>query len=177
MGRSLATGHLVGKVPESSFGIAGIRYRHSLGTAFGRRATVAYTGGFVGAHLRIPRSSRPLRADSTQPTTALATSGIGLTPLGMEVAWRPQSLVQPFISGHTGFIYFFESVPDRQGKNVNFTASLGLGLRLRLFDASRLTVGYRYHHTSNGFRGQINPGVDANLFYAGVTLFPGLLGR
>ena len=177
VGRSLATGHLIGKVPESSLDVVGIRYRHVLGSTFGQGVTVAYTGGVVGARLGIPRSSRPLLPDSTQPRSALATSGVGITPIGVELAFHPRSAVRPFISGHMGFIYFFESVPDRQGKNVNFTASLGVGIRLRLFDASRLTVGYRYHHTSNGFRGQINPGVDANLFYAGVTLFPGLLAR
>jgi hypothetical protein len=47
---------------------------------------------------------------------------------------------------------------------------VGAGLRLVLTTRTTLTVGYRYHHLSNGFRGKINPGVDANLVYLGVSL-------
>jgi opacity protein-like surface antigen len=49
---------------------------------------------------------------------------------------------------------------------------VGAGVRVVLTPTLTLTAGYRYHHLSNGFRGQINPGVDANLFRLGVTVSP-----
>jgi hypothetical protein len=33
------------------------------------------------------------------------------------------------------------------------------------------TVGYRYHHVSNGYRADVNPGFDSNLFYIGFSIF------
>jgi opacity protein-like surface antigen len=173
-GWSMATGHVIGQTPESSFTAGGVRYRHPLTALMGDRATLAYTGGVVLADLHIPSTSRPLPPDSMVYEEDLDARGLGATPVGLELAAAPQSRVRPFISGSTGFIYFFEPVPDAQGKHFNFTVSAGAGLRVRVSEASRLSVGYRYHHTSNGSRGKVNPGVDAHILYAGVTLFPRL---
>jgi hypothetical protein len=177
IGHSMATGGVIGKIRDSSFDLFGVRYRQTMAQIGVGGPTLAYTGGVVGADLRIPRSARPALPDSTRPTSDFRALGLGLTPVGLELAGSAAARFRPFASGHTGFIYFFAPVPDRQGKSVNFTASVGIGLRVRVVDASMLTVGYRYHHTSNGFRGQINPGVDANLLYVGITLFPRLPGR
>jgi len=63
-------------------------------------------------------------------------------------------------------------VPNALGRSLNFMFDLGAGVRVVLTPTLTLTAGYRYHHLSNGFRGQINPGVDANLFRLGVTASP-----
>jgi opacity protein-like surface antigen len=63
-----------------------------------------------------------------------------------------------------------EPVPTDLGKQFNFTFDVGAGVQVVLTSNLLLTVGYRYHHLSNGFRGQINPGVDASLFHFGVAM-------
>jgi opacity protein-like surface antigen len=64
--------------------------------------------------------------------------------------------------------YFFDPVPDARGQNTHFAAAVGVGFRVRLSRRWALTLGYRYHHLSNGFRGSINPGLDANLLHFGL---------
>jgi hypothetical protein len=174
MGRSTGPGHVIGKIPDSSFDLFGIRYRRVLARFRSGRSTIAYSGGLVGARLTIPEAARPERADRTRPVGRFRSTGLGITPFGVE--WTPAATarLRPFLSTHGGFIYFFDPVPDRQGKRLNFTASIGAGLHVRVVETTLLTLGYRYHHTSNGFRGQINPGVDANLVYVGVTRLLGL---
>ena len=89
-------------------------------------------------------------------------------PIGIRVAFRSQHRVRPFLAGHTGILYFFDRIPDDRGQKTNFAAGLGGGLTVSFPAGTNLTIGYRYHHISNGFRGSINPGLDANVVYLGV---------
>lgn len=68
-------------------------------------------------------------------------------------------------------MYFKKPFPDDRGVPFNFTLELGGGLEIVLLKNASLTLGYKYHHMSNGQFGQINPGVDSNVFYAGFTIF------
>jgi len=34
-----------------------------------------------------------------------------------------------------------------------------------------VTVGYKYQHISNGYRSNINPGVDAQMIFVGFSVF------
>jgi hypothetical protein len=52
---------------------------------------------------------------------------------------------------------------------LNYTFDVRAGVRWVLGAHRVLTVGYRFHHLSNGFRGEINPGFDANIFYIGLS--------
>lgn len=139
--------------------------------------TLTYTADFFpAALLSIPPHTIP--ASHANPTqgevwqSGLQTYGLGASPLGLRINHRPTKRIQPFIAGSVGFIYFFRPMPDERGKHLNFTADAGLGVQVVLTSSTTLTLGYRYHHLSNGFRGKINPGVDANLLYFGVTLLP-----
>jgi len=66
-------------------------------------------------------------------------------------------------------VYVGQPIPSERGAQVNFTFNVGAGVRVVLTPDLLLSAGYRYHHLSNGFRGQINPGVDANLLYFSVS--------
>jgi opacity protein-like surface antigen len=65
-------------------------------------------------------------------------------------------------------LYFGAAVPDERGRRLNFAVGIGAGLQVLLLSGLSVTAGYRYHHLSNGFRGSINPGLDANLLFLGV---------
>lgn len=182
LGGSLESGHLLGKIPRSRFALLGIRYHHLLIPAEASplapsRLTLTYTADvFPLAHLSIPPhtiSTSPRRGENNQLwEKGLQTNGIGASPFGLRINHRYTKHIQPFIAGSSGFIYFFRPMPDERGRHLNFTIDVGLGVQVLLSSSTTLTLGYRYLHLSNGFRGIVNPGVDANLMHLGVTVLP-----
>jgi hypothetical protein len=72
-----------------------------------------------------------------------------------------------------GLLFSFDDVPTG-GTSFGFTPRAGAGFTHRLGDGeTRLQVGFRYHHISNGrFQGDAqNPSRDSIMLYAGV-IFP-----
>ncbi len=53
----------------------------------------------------------------------------------------------------------------------NFTGDFGGGVQWKTGARRAWTIGYRYHHVSNGYRADTNPGFDSNLFYVGFSIF------
>jgi hypothetical protein len=98
-------------------------------------------------------------------------TGAGLSPVGFQLNFRRRERVQPFAQASGGFLYFGERVPDERGAQFNFTADFGGGVQWKTGARRAWTVGYRYHHVSNGYRADVNPGFDSNLFYAGFSIF------
>jgi opacity protein-like surface antigen len=129
-----------------------------------------FTADLAAADVHIPATARPeaILLERTLRNEPLSTRGLGTYPLGLRLEFRQWKKIRPFIAGQTGIFYFSDALPDERGHNVNFAAGLGGGLRMALTDRTVLTLGYRYHHLSNGFRGSINPGLDANVLYLGV---------
>lgn len=180
-GGSLEPGRIIGKMAEGRFALLGLRYHRRLfrepSESPSDKVTLTYTADFFpAAFLSIPPHTIP--ASHLAPgkeivwQSGLRTYGLGANPLGIRINHRATDRLQPFIAGSAGFIYFFLPIPDQRGMNLNFTVDAGLGVQVVLTSTTTLTLGYRYHHLSNGFRGKINPGVDANLLYLGVTLVP-----
>ena len=173
----MSGGAILGKIPNSRLRMVGIRY-HRLLLPTARQArtaydapTLTYTADLVPAvGLHIPRDAAPgaFFPNGSQTGTALTTTGIGLYPMGLRVQFAVAPRIYPFVDGHTGFLYFFDPVPDGRGRAFNFAAALGGGVSVTLSGRWDLTLGYRYHHLSNGFRGSINPGLDANLLFLGL---------
>lgn len=98
-------------------------------------------------------------------------SGFGLLPLGFQYNGRTDTRIQPFLKSLTGFLYLDNPFPDDRGKKLNFVLEVGTGVEFKISNFSSISVGYKYHHMSNGQTGQINPGVDSNIFYGSVTFF------
>ncbi|PSQ95105.1 MAG: hypothetical protein BRD55_11305 [Bacteroidetes bacterium SW_9_63_38] len=174
---SVSGGSILGKIPDIRLRMLGLRYHYLLIPA-NRAAldshdapTLTYTADFLPAvGLHIPRDAAlgAVFPNGPQSRTALTTSGVGLYPMGLRVHFSTTARVHPFVDGHTGFLYFFDPVPDARGRAFNFAAALGGGVSVTLSGRWYLALGYRYHHLSNGFRGSINPGLDANLLYLGL---------
>lgn len=184
IGGSLSTGDLIGNIPRGQFGLLGLRYHRSLSpSTSGRspdRPTLTYTADlFPVLFLSIPPGTIPApkgngdQGDESEPSTrkqGLDTFGFGASPVGFRINYRSGQRIQPYIAGSIGFVYFLRSMPDQRGKHLNFTADAGVGVQVALTADVTLTAGYRYQHLSNGFRGKINPGVDANLLHLGITV-------
>jgi opacity protein-like surface antigen len=179
---SVHPGGVLGTLQDGWFGLVGVRYhrlllpvrRPNVPPADG--PTLTYTADAIPvARVRVPKGTPPnTHASSIRSVTeeGLSTYGFGLYPLGLRVGFRPSSALRPFVAGHTGLFYLFDAMPDERGRHTNFAVGIGGGVEISLGRRATLTLGYRYHHLSNGFRGRINPGLDANLLYVdlGTTL-------
>lgn len=180
VGHSVYTGTILGKLPDGTLTLVGLRYhrllipKHDPPTP--SAVTLTYTADLVPvAAVSFPVGS-PFRDYSTERASVkevgFSSFGAGVSPMGLRLGAPLTPRLRPFLAGQVGLLYFWAPLPDERGRRLNFTAGLGVGLQVRVTPYTTLTVGYRYHHLSNGFRGTINPGFDANLLYIGLGLAP-----
>lgn len=90
--------------------------------------------------------------------------GVGLAPLGveLELGGRDHRLGGVLnLSG--GGAYFMGPIPGNT--RFNFTAAGGAALQWRTGGRKRLVAGYKLYHMSNAGIGDLNPGLNAHLFY------------
>jgi hypothetical protein len=149
-----------GRTADARFGIISFRYSHRFNNS--DVVNTKYTADVI------PVAVLNFNVPFTTPSTSTTTYGVGFTPLGLQANFRPRKKVQPFIGITGGFLYFGKQVPGPLGTHFQFTASVGGGIDIRLKNKRALTLGYKYFHISNWNRGIINPGIDNNVFYAGL---------
>ena len=155
--------HLIGTTPDARFGIVGFRYARRFNN--NRAVNLKY---FVDA---IPAAfqSGPEFPPFDQPRRS--SYAWGIAPLGLQVNFRPHKKYQPFVEGSGGFLYFKKRIPNEFGTHFNFTAYAGGGVEIRLDKKRAVSLGYKYFHVSNGYRGIVNPGFDHNVISVGYTFF------
>lgn len=151
-----------GKIPETTLSIFALRYNRKL-LSFNDRHFLEYV-----TELNIAANYTVNNSRGYQESTF---TGVGFSPVGFQFNFGKKQVVQPFLKSSAGFMYFSKRFPDERGVRFNFTLELGGGLEFIIAENLSLTAGYKYHHMSNGEFGQINPGVDSNIFYTGFTIF------
>jgi hypothetical protein len=92
---------------------------------------------------------------------------VGISPFGIEMASPRTSRVAFFAATSAGGLYFRDPYPIPESGRFNFTLEYGAGTLIRVADARWIRAGYKYHHLSNAYTAQQNPGVDGNVWYAG----------
>jgi len=92
---------------------------------------------------------------------------IGLSPFGLQLAVPIGSHVEIFGATAAGALVFDREYPLPGAGRINFTLEFGGGVFVRLPHQRFLQFGYKYHHLSNANTAALNPGVDANVLYAG----------
>ena len=80
-------------------------------------------------------------------------------------------MLQPFVSGSAGFLYFSKAMPVPGAARFNFTYDFGGGVQIVRNSDHAVTIGYKYQHISNGYGSPINPGVDVQMLYGGFSIF------
>ncbi|WP_440998851.1 acyloxyacyl hydrolase [Fodinibius sp. SL11] len=151
-----------GKIPKAKLNIYTLRYNRKLLT-YNNKHLLEYT---AEANLAANYS-----LSDTERYQSGSYSGFGIAPLGFQFNFNRTNTLQPFLKTSTGFMYFKKPFPDDRGVQFNFTLELGAGLEIMVLNNLSFSLGYKYHHMSNGQFGQINPGVDSNIFYTGITIF------
>jgi hypothetical protein len=172
-GGSFSGPTLIGSTEDTRLGLLAFRYARVL--ARGDSLALKYTVDAVP----VATLSFPVRelVEAPPPLGFVVReqrrniTGVGVAPVGFQLNFRRRERVQPFAQTSGGFIYFGERIPTAQGAQFNFTADFGGGVQWKTAARRAWTIGYRYHHVSNGYRADVNPGFDSNLFYVGFSIF------
>jgi hypothetical protein len=161
---------LIGKTPSARFGNIGLRY----GRVLAANKSVAFEWTIDAIPLAILSNER-LFVVSSSPlvigSTRKSVYGAGAAPIGLKFNFRRDRRVQPFGQATGGFLYFAEQVPITNASQFNFTFDFSGGVQVVNSNRRSLTVGYKYHHISNGNTGTFNPGVDVQMIFAGFSVF------
>jgi hypothetical protein len=172
-GGSFSSPTLIGTTTETRLALVGLRYARVL--ARGDNLALKYTIDAVPvASLSFPSVEfveAPPPLGFVERKRRRTITGAGVAPVGFQLNFRRRERVQPFAQASGGFLYFGERVPDERGAQFNFTADFGGGVQWKTGARRAWTLGYRYHHVSNGYRADVNPGFDSNLFYVGFSIF------
>jgi hypothetical protein len=97
--------------------------------------------------------------------------GAGLTPLGLQLDFANGSRVHPFIHVNGGGLIFNQSVPLPDAGKFAFVGEAGTGLRIFTSERRAVTLGFRFHHISNGDRTGSNRGLNQVVISAGFSVF------
>lgn len=92
------------------------------------------------------------------------TIGEAISPVGMQWNFLPRHTLQPFFTGHGGYMYSTQPIPINIAGSFNFTFDLGAGIELYRSKTRSIRAEYRYHHISNHETAGENPGIDNGLF-------------
>lgn len=173
-GGSFDSPTIIGTTDDARFGVISLRYGRVLiarqGIAFEYTVDVTpVTALSLQRFIVLPTGSGPF--DFSVRRTRESVYGAGLSPVGFKTNFRRRSRVQPFASASGGFLYFSKPVPEPEATQFNFTFDFGGGVQVFTHSRRAITFGYKFQHISSGGRSEINPGVDANVFYAGFSIF------
>ncbi len=158
---------LIGRTGDARLGIVDFRYTRTILTK--GDISLKYTLDVIPmALLDYPRTEA---GPAEHATGRKSVYGGGLAPIGLQLNLPVWYRLQPFVGASGGFIYFSERVPTSNATRLNFTGDLGAGIEVLTSPNTAITIGYKYHHISNGYTGRENPGVDSNIFYTGFSIF------
>jgi hypothetical protein len=101
--------------------------------------------------------------------SARVAVGAGATPLGLKWYFNRGGLTRVYAAAGAGGLVFTSHVPVHRSRRANFTFEYGGGIEVLERNGAGLTVGYKFHHISNGGTTRLNPGLDANVLYLGVV--------
>ena len=162
---------LIGTTPNARLGNVGLRY----GRVLAASKTVAFEWTIDAIPLTIFSQDKVV-AIATPTGFAITKErksvyGWGAAPIGLKFNFRRNRRVQPFGQATGGFLYFTEQVPTANTSQFNFTFDFSGGIQIVNSNRRSFTVGYKYHHISNGNTGTFNPGVDVQMIFAGFSIF------
>jgi hypothetical protein len=97
--------------------------------------------------------------------------GAGVTPLGLQLDFANGSRVHPFIHVNGGLLVFNHSVPLPDAGSLALVGETGGGVRIFTSQRKAVTLGFKFHHISNGDRSGSNRGLNQFVFYGGFSIF------
>jgi hypothetical protein len=102
-------------------------------------------------------------------TAPTSTAGVGISPLVWRWRFAPRGAATPFAELAFGGLFTSDPVPEAT-EAVNFLAHGAFGLRWRQSRHTAIVTAYRFQHISNGNQLATNPGVNAHVAWAGLSV-------
>ncbi len=161
----------IGTTRDARFGHIGLRYGRVLKTS----KTVAFEWTIDVVPVAFLSNSRFFTAlppaGGVFVFPRVGAYGAGAAPIGLKFNFRRNKRVQPFGQATGGFLYFNKQVPEVATSQFNFTFDFSGGVQVVNSNRRSYTIGYKFHHISNGNTGFYNPGVDLQMIFFGVSVF------
>jgi hypothetical protein len=87
----------------------------------------------------------------------------GFSPVGFQYGFRPGQRFQPLLTSTAGYIFSTTPIPVANAGSFNFTFDMGAGFEWFRTKKQSIQLEYRYHHISNHFTADANPGIDSGV--------------
>ncbi len=137
------------------------------------RKTFTYNGPFAGTCHAFTLTSTVVDQGVTYSEKFTRTCpgrrwsyGAGLSPIGYKLNFLPRHRIQPVFTGLGGFMVATQQIPVSGARRFNFTFEFGGGLEFYRSTTRSIRVEWRFHHISNDYTANQNPGIDSGLFQA-----------
>jgi len=174
-GYSFSNPTLIGTTTNRQYANAGLRFGYVVAT----KGSVAfeYILDVVPAAILIQPPGDQFAAEtgnsSFEGKGRSAVYGFGILPASFKFNFARRRVLQPFLAVSTGMVYSMQKIPTpiTDATRVNFTFEVGGGIQWMTSSHKALILGYKFTHISNAFRTSVNPGVDANMLYVGLSIF------
>ncbi len=126
---------------------------------------------FSNNEVKNPQFVSSTATPNISPTVRKSTYGAGFEPIGFRFIFLPARRLKPFFRTGAGFMFTKKPIPVPGSTTYNFIGDFGGGLMYSLNRKQTVNFGYRYFHISNMNIGKVNPGYNANVFYASYSFF------
>jgi hypothetical protein len=159
-GYSPQSATLIGTTTDRRFIMGAFEYSYRCWTSHGVATSFSFNM-LPAAILLQPRETSP----------AHAVYGFGVSPIGFTFEPARRHTFQPFFELRGGIIASAERIPENvtDATALNFLIDFGGGVQWKMAESRALDFGYKFLHISNAFTTPVNPGVDNNIFYIGVS--------
>jgi hypothetical protein len=91
------------------------------------------------------------------------TWGQGFSPAGIKLNFLPRHRLQPVFTGLGGYMFSTKQIPTAGAGSANFTFEFGAGVEYFTSARRSIRAEYRYHHISNAYTAETNPGIDSGV--------------
>lgn len=162
MGYSYDSIILWAKTPDATLEMLGMQYNRKF-LSIDKKHSVKYA-------LDLSLTATYTYPSFTTQAQRTSVKGLGIAPFGLQIDFYEDQNISPFFKSSAGFIHLQNPFPDERGARFNFTLEFGTGLQFNLSNRISLYTGYKYHHMSNGETGLVNPGVDSNFLFGGLSI-------
>jgi hypothetical protein len=170
-GYSPSSSTLIGTTTDRKFVAAGFEYSYRCWAW--KPVSIAFTAGLLPAAILLQPAEYSSR-NSAATAPGHAVYGFGITPLGFTFDFGRTHAIYPFFEINGGIIVSTEPIPlNLTGATaLNFLVDFGGGVKWRPRGRRYgFEAGYKLLHISNAFTTAVNPGVDNNVFYMGVSVY------
>jgi hypothetical protein len=133
--------------------------------SWGRELTFSGGPGLLRGRFVWAIEVTPLYAQFSPDTV----HGAGVAPLFWRWNFDPRGRWRPFAELSMGGLWTSAPIPEGTS-SANFTAHAGLGTRIRASSRIGVVLAFRFQHISNGNQIVENPGVNAPMVWAGVSV-------